>query len=156
MITPLTASCIINTIFLMKNKRIKIEDRRMLCVRTMYNDHKIDYNDLNHYYDRHDHRNISNIFFEPEAASRHIEARKNFNTLKQKGCLFADETFSNKIFLNDDFRILIWILLQFVPSNKYMQDQNLIITELTDVSVPPWWRHQMETFSSLLALCSRN
>ena len=32
----------------------------------------------------------------------------------------------------------------------YMRNLNL------DISVPAWWRHQMETFSALLALCAEN
>ena len=55
---------------------------------------------------------------------------------KQNGQHFADNILYY-IFLNGNQSKLLWISLKFV-------------------SMGPWWRHQMETFSVLLAFCAGN
>ena len=53
---------------------------------------------------------------------------------------------SNKGFIFHDYRV--WQISVYLYGNMFIrQEYQLIFT---------WWRHQMETFSMLLAICARN
>ena len=42
------------------------------------------------------------------------------------------------------------------PCNSRLSATTLLNMQYTFSCVPPWWRHQMETFSALLTLCVEN
>ena len=81
---------------------------------------------------------------------------------KQKGHRFAD--IFKLIFLNEIFCILIQISLKFVPACPSDNEPPLVQIRawrrIGDKSLSEpmvaWWRHQMETFSALLAFCVGN
>ena len=61
----------------------------------------------------------------------------------QNGRYYADDIFMC-IFVKGNFCILIKDSLKFVPNG------------LIENNPASWWRHQMETFSALLAICAGN
>ena len=89
---------------------------------------------------------------------------------KQNGRIFADDIFK-LIFFNENIWISIKISSKFVPNcpinnkSSLVQvmtwrrtgDEPLPVTMMTWLNCAyTWWRHQMETFSALLAICARN
>ena len=47
------------------------------------------------------------------------------------------------------------VQIRFLFPQNYSAHQGLVLL-LTDGLPPSWWRHQMETFSALLAICAGN
>ena len=49
----------------------------------------------------------------------------------------------------------MWIMRAFNCISKWMTGNTTTLSP-SPVSAPSWWRHQMETFSALLAICAGN
>ena len=71
----------------------------------------------------------------------------------QNGHHFTDVIFKC-IFMNEKFCILIWIALELVPKDPI--DSESILVWVMAWHRIAWWCHQIETFSTVLALCVGN